>query len=163
MSELYLSIGGNLGNREKTLIECKAYINQHIGNIEKESSVYESEAWGFSHSNNFYNQALLVETLLSPQETLSKISWIETKMGRTRNAQKEQAYEARIIDIDILLYNKEIITTQSLIIPHPHMSKRNFVMMPMKEIAPKLIHPVLNISMQSLQEQCTDNSKIVKK
>ena len=162
MSDLYLSIGGNLGDRLQMLTNCKMHIESRIGNIEKQSSVYESEAWGFSHPRDFYNQVLWVKTKLSASGVLKAISGIEADMGRQRSGNKTQAYEGRIIDVDILLYEEEIINRRDLIIPHPHMQDRNFVMIPMAEIAPELKHPRLGTNMRTLQELCPDDGKIRK-
>jgi 2-amino-4-hydroxy-6-hydroxymethyldihydropteridine diphosphokinase len=162
MSDLYLSIGGNLGDRSKNLSDCRENIGLQIGEIVKSSSIYESESWGFSHPRDFYNQVLMVKTDLNVESVLQKIQMIETKLGRIRSEQKAQNYEGRVIDIDILLFNKLIIQEKTLHIPHPHMQNRNFVMIPMVEIAKNLMHPVLQKSMKALLEACPDKGKIEK-
>lgn len=160
MSDLYLSIGGNLGNRTKNLFECIKHIQEQIGDIVKTSSIYESESWGFTHPRNFYNQALQVKTNLNANTILQKIQVIETHLGRIRSEKMTQSYEGRTIDIDILLFDNLVRHKKSLHIPHPHMQNRNFVMIPMVEIAENLIHPILGKTMKELLAECPDKGKI---
>ncbi|MDA3911354.1 MAG: 2-amino-4-hydroxy-6-hydroxymethyldihydropteridine diphosphokinase [Bacteroidales bacterium] len=160
MSDLYLSIGGNLGNRAENLSACRKSIREQIGDIMKASSIYESESWGFSHPRDFYNQVLHVKTNLNVGVVLQKIQRIETELGRIRSEKKAQTYEGRAIDIDILLLDKLVVQDKSLQIPHPHMLNRNFVMIPMVEIAETIIHPILQKSMKELLADCPDKGKI---
>lgn len=160
MSDLFLSIGGNLGDRALILSECKKNIESRVGKIHKESSIYVSEAWGFSHPRDFYNQVLWIKTQKNPNDTLDIVLNIELEMGRQRSKHKEQAYEGRLIDIDIIIFNNDIIKNENLQVPHPHMHKRNFVMFPMAEIAPLLIHPIINQTMLEIKNTCIDNGKI---
>jgi len=158
MSDLYLSIGGNLGDRAKNLLDCRKSIQIQIGDIIEASSIYESESWGFSHPRDFYNQALHVKTCLNAKAILDKIQNIETALGRIRH--KSQVYEGRVIDIDILLYEQLVIQEKNLKIPHPHMQNRNFVLIPLVEIAETLIHPILQKPIKEILADCPDKGRI---
>lgn len=147
----YLSLGTNLGNKLENLQEAIDLIDEEIGKIKKISSVYKSASWGFE-SDDFYNICIEVSTALNPENLLNTIAKIEQKQGRIRNS--EEGYKARTIDVDILLYGNEIIISKDLIIPHKEMLKRKFVLAPLAEIAPNLIHP---IEKQRI-EKCLDNS-----
>lgn len=162
MSEVYLSIGGNLGNRKQNLEKCKSEIDLQIGQIQQESSIYESEAWGFDHPRNFYNQVISIQTDKNTEDILRIAQGIEKDLGRIRSEHKAQAYEGRTMDIDILLIDDLIINSEKLIVPHPHMHERNFVIIPLTEIAPQFIHPVLNKDIATLEKQCQDKGSIQK-
>jgi 2-amino-4-hydroxy-6-hydroxymethyldihydropteridine diphosphokinase len=162
MSDLFLSIGGNLGNRCQNLLMCIDQISKKIGHIEKVSSVYETQAWGFTAEQDFYNQVLWVKTELSVHEVLKFVLLIEENMGRVRNLAKTQKYESRIIDIDILIYDNLCLSLDNIIVPHPHMHERLFVMMPMVEVAADYLHPYFNKSMKQVLETCTDLGRVTK-
>ena len=155
----YLLIGGNLGNREAQLQIAKHWIEEKVGDILEESSVYETAAWGITDQPDFLNQVVLVETELSPIELLNAVQWIELKMGRVRL----RHWGERIMDIDILLYGDQIIDEAHLQIPHPGIPDRNFVLAPLIEIAPKFIHPIFQKSIESLSLACTDLLEVKKK
>ena len=157
MNNVFLGIGTNAGNREENLKSAVNGINERIGTVIKSSSVYETEPWGFMTDDQFLNMVVKVETELSPSSLLPEINKIETLLGRIRN---EKQYASRIIDIDILFYESLIIDESSLKIPHPLMHKRRFVLVPLCEIAPEMIHPVLKMSCTSLLESCKDESKV---
>jgi 2-amino-4-hydroxy-6-hydroxymethyldihydropteridine diphosphokinase len=140
MNKAYLLTGGNLGNRLDNLYKAADYIEQYCGKIVRKSSVYETAAWGLEDQPDFYNQALLINTMLSAQELIRQLLIIENKMGRRR----EVKMGPRTIDIDILFYNDAVINAPDLIIPHPRMQDRRFVLMPFSEIAPNFIHPVFH-------------------
>ena len=136
MSTVYLSLGSNLGNREKYLKETRVAIQKEVGEIIAESTIYESEAEGFD-GNLFLNQIIKIETTLLPEQLLQKTEEIERKLGRTQKTEIKNGkpvYENRIIDIDILLYDDLQIDTETLTIPHPRMLEREFVMKPLREI-----------------------------
>ncbi len=141
MNKIYLGLGSNLGNREHNIKKAYAGIEEHIGNIVKSSSVYETEPWGFMARNAFLNTVSEVETKLTPSGLLDAILMIETLLGRIR---EEVQYSSRVIDIDILLYDDLIVDEVNLKIPHPHLHKRMFVLVPFCEIAPDAIHPVFS-------------------
>ena len=149
MAVLYLGIGSNLGDKERHIKAAVNHIEELVGKIVSRSALYVTEPWGFSSENSFINVAVGVETMLSPRNVLDATKEIERLMGRTCKS-SEGRYEDRIIDIDILLYDDWIIEEADLIIPHPLMSQRLFVMRPLCEIAPELIHPVLRKSIKEL-------------
>jgi 2-amino-4-hydroxy-6-hydroxymethyldihydropteridine diphosphokinase len=154
----YLLTGGNMGNRAGYLHDASANISNFCGKICKESSIYETAAWGKTDQPNFFNQVLFIETALSADALMKKILLIEEKMGRIRN----EKYGARIIDIDILFFNDEIINKPELKIPHPEIQNRRFVLAPMNEIAPYLIHPVLLKNISELLKECADKLDVKK-
>ena len=151
----FLLLGGNLGDRMDYLRRCIDLLNSEAGNVITMSSIYESEPWGFDDPQWFLNQAVALETNLSPFELLECIQKIEKTLGRRRTAANE--YQARTIDIDIILYDNIVINTPELVIPHPRMTERMFVMQPMAEIAPDMEHPVLNCTMAYLRDNCRDS------
>jgi 2-amino-4-hydroxy-6-hydroxymethyldihydropteridine diphosphokinase len=159
MNKAYLLIGGNIGDRIKNLRKTRGLIASVCGRIILESSIFETSAWGKTDQPDFLNQALLVDTGLSPTALLEKILDIEQQLGRFRG----EKFGPRIIDIDIMMYNDEIIDLPSLSVPHPHMQNRRFVMAPMAEIAPALIHPRLGKNMLELLEECPDKLAVDKK
>ena len=159
MNQIYLLTGGNLGDRYSLLERAKKIIVEKIGEIIKESSIYETMPWGFNSEQNFLNQVFNVSTDLSPKEILNKCFEIEKELGRVR--QSEQ-YSSRTIDIDILFYNDEIIHEQELIIPHERLHKRRFTLEPLVEIAPDLIHPVIKKSLSDILKECNDTSEVRK-
>lgn len=152
MKKIYLSLGGNLGNREKHLKEAIQFISERVGQIILKSSVYETKAWGIENQPDFLNQVIAVKTLLNPQEVLATILAIEKDMGRIR----ERKWYTRLIDIDLLFYEKEIIQEENLIVPHPFIAERNFVLAPLAEIAGAFIHPKLDKTIAALYKNCPD-------
>ena len=141
MPLVYLGLGTNLGNKEENIRRAVEEINRKIGKTISLSSFYETEPWGFSSENNFLNAAICVQTDLTPAEVLHTSQSIEKEAGRTRKT-TNRVYHDRIIDIDLLLYDSLIIRTAELTLPHPLMTERPFVMIPLAEIAPETIHPV---------------------
>lgn len=159
MNKVFLGIGTNLGNRENNLRKAVLKIEEQIGQVVNSSSVYETAPWGFEAESDFLNMVLEAETVHSPTELLHKISSIELMLGRDKN---QDRYSSRVIDIDILLYNDLVINENGLKIPHRLIHERKFVLVPLCEIAPDIIHPVLVKSMKVLLEECRDRSKILK-
>jgi 2-amino-4-hydroxy-6-hydroxymethyldihydropteridine diphosphokinase len=157
MDKVFLGIGTNLGSRKVNLRKATEMIADHIGKVVNSSPVYETAPWGFEAENDFLNMVVTVETNLAPAEVLKKILQIESMLGRERN---QDRYSSRIIDIDILLYDDLIINENGLKIPHPLMHERKFVLVPLCELAPEMIHPVLKKSMRVLLEKCRDRSRI---
>ena len=158
MNKAYLLIGGNEGDRFLHMQQARANIEHICGVIEQVSSLYLTAAWGKTDQADFLNQALLISTSLEPQELLQANLTIEEKMGRIRTVKNAP----RIIDIDILFYNEEIISTATLVIPHPRIPERRFVLEPLNEIAPRLIHPVSRKPVMELLRECTDTLAVKK-
>jgi 2-amino-4-hydroxy-6-hydroxymethyldihydropteridine diphosphokinase len=159
MSVTYLLIGGNQGDRLKYLRSAVNMISQETGKIIRMSSVYETEPFGFQDKNQFLNICIMVETDLSPYGTLENVSDIENSLGRNRKPDK---YVSRNIDIDILFYDDLIINNPSLTIPHPEIHNRNFALVPMAEISPEYIHPVIGKTILSLLKESTDKHNVVR-
>ena len=158
MNEVFFLLGSNLGDRDLFLQQAIEHIRDKIGSVVKASSVYETQSWGKTDLPDYLNQVVLVNTKLTAREALEKILAIEHQIGRIR----EEKWGARIIDIDILFFNSEIIDELGLHVPHPELHKRRFALEPMAELAPNLIHPVLKKVILQLKNELNDSS-IVKK
>ena len=152
MNKLFLITGGNIGDRKGNLEAAAALIQKQIGKIIRLSAMYETEAWGITNQPAFYNQVLEIDTLLSAPEVLHLILKIEEEMGRKRTIKNA----ARIIDIDILFFNNEIINEHNLIIPHPEIANRRFVLLPLLELDPTKLHPSLHKTVQELLAETKD-------
>jgi deoxyguanosine kinase len=156
---VFLSLGSNLGNRMKNLVyACKELMA--TGDNFSFSSVYETEAWGFKTDQQFLNLVIRFETVLEPEELLQTIQAIEIKLGRTRNI-LNTGYDSRIIDIDILFFGDKIINTQDLVVPHPKLQYRKFVLLPLCEIAANNLHPVMRKTFIQLLSECTDTGNVI--
>ena len=158
MSKVYFSIGSNKGNRSGLINEAIDKIDIIIGKVVLKSSIYETKSWGFN-SNNFYNICILLESTLTPELILNKILTIEKDMGRLKTTDQ---YSDRYIDIDILFFDNMIVNSKSLEIPHPRIQLRKFVLTPMLELTPDLIHPILNKSIRQLELECIDKDQPIK-
>lgn len=158
MSKVYFSIGSNKGNRSGLINEAIDKIDIIIGKVVQKSSIYETKSWGFN-SNNFYNICILLESTLTPELILNKILTIEKDMGRLKTTDQ---YSDRCIDIDILFFDNMIVNSKSLEIPHPRIQLRKFVLTPMLELTPDLIHPILNKSIRQLELECVDKDQPIK-
>ena len=156
---VFLGIGSNLGNREHNLEQAVARIVEYIGPVLKSSSIYITEPWGFQAEEEFLNIVVKVGTKLTPSGILGRILMIESLLGRVRD---KKQYASRLIDIDILLYEDIIVDEESLKIPHPLLHMRKFVLVPLCEIEPEMIHPVLKKSLAELLEICEDQSEVKK-
>jgi 2-amino-4-hydroxy-6-hydroxymethyldihydropteridine diphosphokinase len=159
MNLAYLLIGGNMGDRLKNLDKTRELISGSCGSIIRSSSVFETAAWGKTDQPDFLNQALLLETSLSALDLLRSLLAVEHQMGRFRGVK----YGPRIIDIDMIFFNDDIVDLPDLKIPHPQMQNRRFVLTPLAEIAPNLVHPVLGRSMTQLLSECPDQLAVNKK
>ncbi len=153
----YLLLGGNLGDRSYYFSSAISLIRERIGVITSFSSLYETEPWGFEHKNWFLNQALIVKSVLAPEEVFRKTHDIERKLGRKRDNTR---YNGRIIDIDILFVDEEIFYSDDLVIPHPRLHKRKFTLLPLLEIAPTLRHPLFDRSVEEMAEACKDTMRV---
>ncbi len=151
-NQVVLGLGGNMGNRTQHLALAMVKIIQQIGPITRVSRVYETAAWGNEDQPAFLNMAVCITTPFTPLQTLERCLRIEKQMGRHRTMK----WGPRIIDIDILLYNDIVNTTETLQIPHPHMQNRRFVLQPLTEIAPQYLHPVFKTTLSTLLNRCAD-------
>jgi len=158
MNKVYLLIGGNEGNRLSNLQQAVANIEIFCGELVLRSSLYETEPWGKKDQPAFLNQAMLIKTSLNAPSLMTAILQIEENMGRKR----AEKYGSRIIDIDILFFNSEILHQPQLKIPHPEIQNRRFALAPMDEISPAFIHPLLHKSIHELLEECPDKLSVKK-
>ena len=150
----YLLLGGNLGDRKKNLEDAIVHLNNEVGEILSKSSVYETAAWGKTDQPTFLNQAIGISTNLTALQVLKKALSIEQKLGRIR----KDKWGERLIDIDLILYGNEVINIEDkLQIPHPQMQNRKFVMLPLKEIAADVMHPVLQKTIFEIATNISDN------
>lgn len=157
MNNAYLLIGGNIGNREKNLDMAMRFIDQHANiKVVSVSSVYETAAWGITSQHAFLNMALEISTTESPEQLLDIVLDIEQQMGRRR----EEKFGPRVIDIDIIFFNNEVIDLPQLSVPHPALPFRRFALEPLNDIAPGYLHPVLKKTVNTLLQQCEDTLSV---
>lgn len=152
MKGIFLLLGSNLGDSEKVLSTARTHIQASAGKIIRSSAIYKTKAWGISEQPDFLNQVIEIESSLQPEDLMDVLLNIEKEMGRVRY----KKWYARLIDIDILYYGAMVIKTENLTIPHPENQNRNFVLVPMAEIAPAFMHPVLGMSQADLLKNCND-------
>lgn len=157
MHAVFLLTGSNLGNRRRQLKNALIELEKCVGPIQQASAVYETEAWGKEGLPPHLNQAILIHTLLEPLELLETIHAIEEKLGRIR----QEKWGVRVIDIDIIYFDSQVINLPSLTIPHPLMQERNFVLFPLSEIAPDFSHPLLLKTNKELLHLSSDPLKAV--
>jgi len=148
--KVYLGLGSNLGDREKNMLYAIKEIGERVGEVLKISSFYETIPCGFESKNLFLNAAILIESNLAPLDMLQEIHTIEQSAGKHLRSSREEIYQDRPIDIDILFIEDKIYDFKELIIPHPLLQGRDFVLRPLCEIAPEFIHPILKISIKEL-------------
>lgn len=158
MARVCLSLGSNLGPRENYLRKALQALDKELGSLVKCSSFYETLPWGFSSDSLFLNAAACFDTLLSPEEVLAVTQQIEKSLGRKEKSRQGQ-YADRCIDIDILLYDDRVIETPDMILPHPHMAERMFVLEPLAEIMPHMLHPKLRKTILQLKEELAERSE----
>jgi 2-amino-4-hydroxy-6-hydroxymethyldihydropteridine diphosphokinase len=156
---VYLLTGSNLGDRKKHLDGARQNMCRHAGRLIAESSLYESEPWGFVADSCFLNQVLVYDTRLTPDEILQIIRTAEAESGRIRT---QGGYSSRSLDIDILFYDNLVLDSPDLTIPHPALHKRRFTLLPLAEIAPDFIHPVFGLNICQLLDKCDDSGKVNK-
>ena len=155
--QVILSLGSNQGNRLETIQSCIDLIHSEVATVVKVSKIYETPAWGFE-SEPFYNATILIHTSKSSQKVLNQVLKVEKKLGRIRS--KDLGYQARIIDVDIIAFDEEIISTETLQIPHPLLQNRKFVLQPMSDLGLNWEHPILKKSIPQLLLQTEDKSEI---
>lgn len=146
-NSIFIGLGSNLGDRQKMLAKAVELLQPEIRPVTY-SRIYETPPWGFTDQPAFLNQVILAQTSLSAQETLDTLKRIENDLGRQPNFR----YGPRVIDLDILFFNEDVITTDTLAIPHPELTRRAFVLLPLLDIAPDFIHPVEKKSIRELAE-----------
>lgn len=156
MNTVYFLIGGNLGSKYANMQKAAQHLKNEIGDVVALSSVYKTAAWGNHDQPDFYNRVLIIKTEFSPEQLMEKILAIEEKMGRIRTEKNA----ARLIDIDILFFNNEVINKNDLVIPHKEISNRRFVLIPLNELSPELRHPVLHKTISELLATCRDNLEV---
>lgn len=156
MNTVYLQLGSNLGAREHFISNGIQEISEHIGSVDIRSHIYESTPWRVEGQESYLNQIIEVKTLLSAEKILASVLKIENNLGRVRI----EKWGERLIDIDIIFFNNEIIETSDLCIPHKHMHERNFVLIPLNEIAPDFIHPKYNKTVSELLNDSKDTEKV---
>ena len=148
----YLSLGGNLGNTIEIFQNSREILTKKVGKITQLSSLYQTAAWGPIPQNDFINQVIEVETKLSAQELMDVLLEIELQQGRVR----QERWGPRTLDLDIIFFGEQLISTENLEIPHPRMEDRKFVLIPMVEINPNLIHPISRKSIRQILLECKD-------
>ncbi len=152
LHDIYLALGSNLGDKKKNIDLAIAQIELHIGQVTSLSSLYETLPVGFDSENSFLNAACRVSTRLQPLEVLESTQLIEKELGRKSKSVNE-TYSDRTIDIDLLLFDNEIIEYPHLVIPHPHLHERDFVLTPLVEIAPDVYHPIFKVTISELKNK----------
>lgn len=158
LHKVFLLLGSNLGDREQMLQSAEDAITGHEIEIIQRSGLYETAAWGITDQPAFLNQVLLVDTKQDPETLMQTLLEIEQSLGRAR----KERYGPRSIDIDILLFDALVYHSSIVTIPHPAMQERRFVLTPLAELAPDLIHPVFQQSVQELLSQCKDELPVKK-
>ncbi|MBK8610534.1 MAG: 2-amino-4-hydroxy-6-hydroxymethyldihydropteridine diphosphokinase [Chitinophagaceae bacterium] len=158
MNTIYLLLGSNMGNSKAQLLKAIVQIEKRIGMVKRRSSLYSTAAWGNINQPDFLNQVVIVETELNAMRAMDTILQIEMKMGRQRTIKNAP----RIIDIDILFFNKEIIDQEQLQVPHPQIQNRRFVLVPLNELSPNFKHPVLQKTVHQLLLQGKDHLNVKK-
>jgi 2-amino-4-hydroxy-6-hydroxymethyldihydropteridine diphosphokinase len=157
--QVILSLGSNQGNRLENIEHCIDLLHQEVGTVVKVSTLFESDSWGFS-SDSFYNCAVLIHTHKNPQKLLKNILKVEKKLGRVRTESSD--YQPRVIDVDMISFDDEIIESESLQIPHKHLQDRLFVILPMMEVVSDWTHPISQKSISDILKDCKDEGSCVK-
>ncbi|RYF48385.1 MAG: 2-amino-4-hydroxy-6-hydroxymethyldihydropteridine diphosphokinase [Cytophagaceae bacterium] len=155
---IYLLLGANLGNRTKTLQRAVDLIAEYIGPVVRQSALYETAPWGVTDQPAYLNQVLAIDTTLLPEDILVQTQTIEQELGRVRF----EKWGARVIDIDILYYGDHVQESDTLTIPHPYLHQRRFTLVPLVEIAPEFVHPMLLKTNAELLAECEDESEVVR-
>ena len=154
----YIQLGGNKPDTPDWFFRCVSEEIPLLGKITALSSCYETEPWGFDSPDRFLNAVVAVETDLSPEQLMQTLLGIEKKAGRHRKSEK--GYESRILDLDVLALGEQIVNKKTIILPHPRLHLRNFVLQPFSQIAAQWVHPILGKTTLELLAGCTDPSEI---
>ena len=156
---VFVLLGSNLGDRELLVNQASKMISERCGKIVAKSRLYESEPWGFKSEHWFLNQVVKIETALSPDDLMKELLEIEKELGRDRSVPHE-GYVSRPMDLDILYFGNEIIDTQMITAPHPRLHERRFTLLPLCDIAPDYVHPVMKKTNLKLLDECQDVGKV---
>ena len=154
---VYILLGGNLQNIKHTFELAIEQINKEAGTVKSLSYLYKSKAWGFESQNDFLNQVIEISTKLNPETLLNSLLSIETNLGRVREA-NAIGFSSRIIDIDLLYFDNDLIQSDNLTIPHYAIQDRLFTLLPLNDIIPNYLHPKLQLTNAQLLENCTDTN-----
>ncbi|WP_372774870.1 2-amino-4-hydroxy-6-hydroxymethyldihydropteridine diphosphokinase [Mangrovibacterium sp.] len=157
MAKLFLLLGGNLGDKTQIFATARKRLEEELGSLVQQSSIYETEPWGFESDDLFWNQVLVINTSLSATDVLKHTKAIELELGRIRHAAR---YASRLIDIDLLFYDELVLNEPALELPHPRMIDRRFVLEPLAEVAGNFIHPVFKKSINKLVNECHDQLSV---
>lgn len=152
MHKAFILLGSNMGKRRDYLNKAKRLVQTHAGTIQKESSLYETAAWGKTDQKAFLNQIIILQTHLAPDLLMQTLLNIEQELGRIRT----EKFGPRTIDLDILFYDNIVIKTKTLTIPHPALQERKFVLVPLAQLSPRKIHPVYRQNITTLLKNCND-------
>lgn len=155
---IYLLTGSNIGDAVSNLLQASQQIQLQIGEVIARSSLYKTSPWGTIQQDDFLNQVLCVQTVYSPDDVMQRLLQIEQQMGRVRSVKNAP----RIIDIDVLFYNNDVYSSALVTIPHPLLHERKFVLQPLSELAPDIMHPVLHKTIRQLLAECTDTGLVEK-
>lgn len=158
MQKIYLLLGSNLGDRNRYLKEALQHLKNDVGRIVRVSSVYETQSWGVADLPDYLNQVVEMETLFLPQEILKKTQLIEEMLHR----QRTKKWHSRTIDIDVLFFGNLVVDLPGLKIPHPQIQNRLFTLVPLNELIPNFIHPVLKKTIKELQQEVNDDLLVKK-
>ena len=156
---VFILLGSNLGDRQLLVNQACKMIEEECGKIVSRSNLYESEPWGFKSEHWFLNLVVEINTSLSPDDLMKSLLAIEKELGRDRSIPHE-GYVSRPMDLDILYYGNKVIDTQLVTAPHPRLQQRRFTLLPLCDIAPDFVHPVLKMTNRELLEKCDDSGKI---
>lgn len=160
MEEVVIGLGSNMGDRMTNIKRAISELENRFSTSSKCSPIYESEAWGFDSNDSFLNCCLVLKTKLSPEKVLAETQDVESKLGRVKKS-KNNCYESRVIDIDILYYGNHVLNDENLIIPHPLIYDRRFVIEPLAMVCPEWVDPVKKRTVSQLLESCNDKNRVL--
>lgn len=159
VESVFILIGSNLGERELLVNQACRMMGESCGELVAKSRLYESEPWGFKAEHWFLNQVVEVKTTMQPDELMKTLLLIERELGRDRSVPHD-GYVSRPMDLDILYYGEEIVDTEMVKAPHPRLHERRFTLLPLCDVAPDFVHPLLKMTNKQLLELCRDNGKV---